>query len=93
MTAAEDSLALGELHILEQEGRIERQEKLIAQFENERQAAFANKARGVLMEMYAMLESMKRDVASARERVRMERERHSDMDEDSLVRVMLDCPL
>jgi hypothetical protein len=94
MTPAEHTVALGERHVAEQEARIERQLRLIAELRAEGHIDAVADAQAVLGEMRAFAAQAAADLAAAKERVRMEQERtDAAPDDDKMDAVMRDCPM
>lgn len=67
--ATEHTIRLGKQHVTEQEARIERQKKLVASLEAHGQVGLAQAARQLLTLMIDLLETMRDDVAQAKERL------------------------
>jgi hypothetical protein len=95
MTPAEQTVALGERHVAEQDARIERQLRLIAELKADGHTDAVTEAEGMLREMEAFAAQAAADLAAAKQRVREERERTSDApyDDDKMDAVMRDCPM
>jgi cytochrome P450 len=66
--AAEHTMRLAELHLAQQEERIERQKKLIASLEADGHTEVAQAARQLLMDMFVLLANMDDDRAEAEAR-------------------------
>jgi hypothetical protein len=66
--ATERTIRLAELHLAQQEERIERQRRLIASLEADGHIEMAQKARQLLMDMTVLLANMDEDLAQAEAR-------------------------
>jgi hypothetical protein len=66
--AAEHTMRLAELHLAQQEERIERQKRLIASLEADDHTEMAQAARQLLMDMLVLLANMDDDFAEAKAR-------------------------
>ncbi len=86
--AANNTVAVGKKHILDQRLRIGRQHELIAKLERDGQTDLVAEALRLLAEMEQMLGTMDADYAAARERLSQ-----ASVDEPSLAKVERDTPL
>jgi hypothetical protein len=94
MTPAEHTVALGERHVAEQDARIERQLRLIAELTADGHTDAVTQAEGMLRQMEAFAAQAVSDLAAAKERVRLEQQRTPDApDDDKMDAVMRDCPM
>ena len=95
MTPAEHTVALGERHVAEQNARIERQLRLIAELRADGHTDAVADAQAVLHEMRASAAQAAADLQAAKERVRMEQQHAPDApdDDDKMDAVMRDCPM
>jgi hypothetical protein len=94
MTPAEHTVALGERHVAEQDARIERQLRLIAELRADGHPDAVADAQALLHEMRAFAAQAAADLAAAKERVRMEqRASNAPGDDDKMDAVMRDCPM
>jgi hypothetical protein len=66
--AAEHTMRLAELHLAQQEERIERQKRLITSLEADGHTEMAQTARQLLMDMTVLLANMDDDLAQAEAR-------------------------
>ena len=94
MKPSEQSFQLAKRHIVEQERRIARQRVLIEELEDhghpEQRVA---EARQLLAQMLDLLKQMRSDRDDAEQRVRTDAKRQALSEEESLDRVMRNCPL
>jgi hypothetical protein len=95
MTPAEHTVAIGERHVAEQEARIERQLRLIAELRADGHTDAVADAQALLREMRDFAAQAAADLAAAKERVRLEQERTPNAadDDDKMDAVMRDCPM
>jgi hypothetical protein len=93
MTPAEQTVAIGERHVAEQQQRIVRQLELIAELKADDHGATVAHAEAALREMRAFAAQAEADLAAAKERVRVEREQAAAADDDKMDAVMRDCPM